>query len=60
MRVGLRGVFRCVIAVGAVLVLGCQSLAVAKSGGPKISVGDNPSMKEGSPKLVLIEVSDFQ
>jgi hypothetical protein len=28
--------------------------------GRKISVGDYPSMKEGSPGLVLIEVSDFQ
>jgi protein-disulfide isomerase len=28
--------------------------------GLKISVGDSPSMKEGSPGLVLIEVSDFQ
>jgi hypothetical protein len=28
--------------------------------GPKISAGDAPSMKEGSPQLVLVEVSDFQ
>jgi hypothetical protein len=59
MKVGLRGVFRWVIAVGAVLVLGSQPWAFAK-GGPKISVGDYPSMKEGSPQLVLIDVSDFQ
>jgi len=45
------------ITVGVVLGLGSQSWAFAKQ---KISVGDNPSMKEGSPQLVLIEVSDFQ
>jgi hypothetical protein len=59
MTIGMRGIFRWVITVGVVLVLGSQSWAFAKQG-PKISVGDNPSMKEGSPQLVLIEVSDFQ
>ena len=43
---------------GALLLLGPQSWAAQK--GPKISVGDDPSMKEGNPGLVLIEVSDFQ
>jgi protein-disulfide isomerase len=28
--------------------------------GPKINVSDDPSYKEGSPNLVLVEVSDFQ
>jgi protein-disulfide isomerase len=47
------------IAVGLFLILGAPSWAFAKKG-PKISVGDDPSMKEGSPGLVLVEVSDFQ
>lgn len=59
MKFSIHDIFRCVITVGAVLVLGSQPWAFAK-GGPKISVGDYPSMKEGSPQLVLIEVSDFQ
>ncbi len=29
-------------------------------GGPKISIADDPSHKEGTPSLVLIEVGDFQ
>lgn len=44
--------------IGALILLGSQSWAAKK--GPKISVGDDPSMKEGNPGLVLIEVSDFQ
>jgi len=59
MSTGIRGLYRWVIAVGVVLVLGPQSWAYAQIG-RKISVGDYPSMKEGSPGLVLIEVSDFQ
>lgn len=43
---------------GALLLLGTQSWAFQK--GQKISVADDPSMKEGNPGLVLIEVSDFQ
>ena len=58
MKIGMSGSFRWVLTAGAVLVLGSQPWAFAK--GLKISVGDNPSMKEGSPQLVLIEVSDFQ
>jgi len=54
-----RGRFWWVVTVGVVVVLGPQSWAFAKQG-PKIPVGDNPSMKEGSPQLVLVEVSDFQ
>lgn len=45
--------------VAAGLVLSSPSWAFAKKG-PKISVGNDPSTKEGSPGLVLIEVSDFQ
>jgi len=59
MTVRHRGISRVLAAVGIVLVFGSQSWAFAKKG-PKISVGDDPSLKEGSPKLVLVEVSDFQ
>ena len=59
MNTGIRGVSRWAVAVGLVLVLGPQSWAHAQIG-RKISVKDYPSMKEGSPGLVLIEVSDFQ
>lgn len=59
MRVGVHGISRWGITAGVVLVLGSQSWAFAGKG-PKISVGDDPSMKEGSPELVLVEVSDFQ
>jgi protein-disulfide isomerase len=44
--------------LGALILLGSQSWAAQN--GPKISVGDDPSRKEGNPGLVLIEVSDFQ
>lgn len=40
------------------LLLG-GSPALAKKG-PKVSVADDPSQKQGSPALVLIEISDFQ
>lgn len=43
---------------GTLLLLGTQSWAFQK--GQKISVRDDPSLKEGNPGLVLIEVSDFQ
>lgn len=42
----------------AVFVLGLCSPAVAK--GPRISTADRPSMKEGSPAVVLVELSDFE
>lgn len=58
MTVRIRGLSPWVIAVSFVLVLGSQSLAFQK--GKKISVGDDPSMKEGNPGFVLVEVSDFQ
>jgi hypothetical protein len=47
-----------VLALGAILLIG-SPWAFAKKG-PRISVGDDPSQKEGSPTLVLIEISDFQ
>lgn len=56
MPAGLRAIVPLVLA--AALVLGSSSWAAKK--GPKIDVGDDPSMKEGSPALVLVEVSDFQ
>jgi hypothetical protein len=56
-RIG--GLSRFVVAAAVVLVLGAQSSALAQKG-LKISLGDAPSMKQGSPDLVLVEVSDFQ
>jgi protein-disulfide isomerase len=53
-----RGISPLVIAVG-LLVLGVQPWAFAQKG-RKISVGDAPSVKAGSPKLVLVEFGDFQ
>ncbi len=43
--------------LGTLILLGSRSWA---QNGPKISVGDDPSRKEGNPGLVLVEVSDFQ
>ena len=59
MRAYTRGMFPLVLALGVILGLGVQSSALAKKG-PRISVADDPSMKEGSPELVLVEISDFQ
>jgi hypothetical protein len=60
MSVGNRGISPWAVAAGLALVLsGSPAWALAKKG-PKIPVGDDPSLKEGSPQLVLIEVSDFQ
>ena len=59
MTANIRGLARWVAAAGLVLTLGPQPWAQAQVG-RKISVGGYPSMKEGSPGLVLIEVSDFQ
>lgn len=53
-----RGMASLIIAVGAVLVLGAPSWAAKK--GRKISVEDDPTLKKGSPELVLVEVADFQ
>ena len=59
MTASFRGVSPWVVAVGAILLIGSPSWAFARKG-PRISVGDDPSMKEGSPALVLVELSDFQ
>jgi hypothetical protein len=59
MTANIRGIARWVAAAGLAIALGPHSWAHAQVG-RKISVGDYPSMKEGSPGLVLIEVSDFQ
>lgn len=56
MRARIRAISPWIVAI--VLML-APSWASAQKG-LKISVGDSPSMKEGSPGLVLIEVSDFQ
>jgi len=51
------GRFSWIVLTGAILL--AQPWASAQTGS-KISVGDDPSRKTGSPKLVLIEVADFQ
>lgn len=45
--------------LAAVILLGAQTPALAQKG-LKIPVGDDPSMKDGSPGLVLVEIGDFQ
>jgi len=47
------------LAAGVILWLGGHLPAFAAAG-PTISVGAAPSLKTGSPEVVLIEVSDFQ
>jgi hypothetical protein len=47
------------LTITAGLVLGSQSWALAKKG-PRISVSDDPSIKNGSPEFVLVEVTDYQ
>lgn len=58
MTINFRRLSLWAIAAGIVLILGSQSPASAKKG-VKISIDDDPSIKEGSPSLVLVEVSDF-
>lgn len=58
MTVSFRALCR-VVVLGAVLLAASQPWAFARKG-QKISVGDDPSLKEGSPQLVLIELSDYQ
>ncbi len=48
-----------VLGIALLLALGSTPGVLAKKG-PKISVGNDPSMKQGSPPLVLVELSDFQ
>src|SRR5262245_46307343 len=45
--------------LGAVLLAGAQPRAIGDVE-RKISVGDDPTLKQGSPTLVLVEISDFQ
>lgn len=61
MTPGIRGISAFIITLGAVFLLASPLSAFGKKG-LKISVGDDPSMKEGegSPELVLVEVSDYQ
>src|SRR6266545_3208524 len=59
MASGNRGIHLFLAAVGVVLVLGAPPPASAQKG-LKISVADDPSLKEGSPPLVLVEIADFQ
>jgi protein-disulfide isomerase len=59
MMAGILRLFRWTVAAGLVLAIGPQSWAHAQIG-RKISVKDYPSMKEGSPELVMIEATDFQ
>ena len=56
--VSFRTLYR-VVALGAILMVVSQPWAFARKG-QRISVGDDPSLKEGSPQLVLVELSDFQ
>ena len=53
------GIAKSTVVIGALLVLASASVGFAK-GGRKISVGDDPSLKQGSPRVVLVEISDFQ
>ena len=59
MTCSIRGISPWVVAAGLVLVFGSQPWSFAQKSS-KIAVGDYPSMKVGSPELVLVEVSDFQ
>ena len=59
MTVSFRRISSWTVAVGLVFVCGAQSSALAKKGA-RISVADDPFIKEGSPEIVLVEVSDFQ
>lgn len=59
MRASARGMFPLVVVLGVILGLGMESAVFAKKN-PRISVGDDPSLKQGSPGLVLVEIGDFQ
>jgi hypothetical protein len=58
MSTGVRRIGGCVVAVG-LLLLASQSAGLAQKG-RKISLADDPSLKEGAPAVVLVEVSDYQ
>jgi protein-disulfide isomerase len=59
MAISIRSVWRSLSVIGAFLALGQSSSAIAQVG-RKMSVEGYPSMKEGSPELVLLELADFQ
>lgn len=49
------------VVAAALISLALASLiSAAERKGPSFSIEDDPSSKVGSPKLVLIAVSDFQ
>jgi hypothetical protein len=58
MKMKIRVISSLLITAG--LVLGAQSSWALAKKGPKISVGDDPSIKNGSPGFVLVEVTDYQ
>ena len=59
MSIRVSGFAKSMVVVGSLVFLASASSAFAK-GGRKISVGDDPSLKQGSPRVVLVEISDFQ
>jgi len=58
MSIRVSGVGKAAIAFGFVLLVSL-SAALAMSG-RKIWIGDDPSVKKGSPGVVLVEVADFE
>ena len=56
MSTGVNRVVRSAVVLGLLLL----SPAAGFAKGRKISLGDDPSLKEGSPAIVLVELSDFQ
>ena len=61
MTARIRSISAFLVAAGVLLLLASPSPAFGKKG-VKIPVGDDPSLKEGegSPELVLVEISDYQ
>ena len=59
MRASARGMFPLVVVLGLILGLGLPFSVFAKKN-PRISVADDPSLKEGSPGLVFVEIADFE
>lgn len=47
------------VVLGVASLLAPASRALAQRGA-KIDIDDDPSIKEGSPDLVLVEIADFQ
>jgi hypothetical protein len=59
MSIRVSGIAKSAVVIGSLVLFGSASAGFAK-GGRKISVGDDPSLRQGSPRVVLIEISDFQ